>query len=214
MNKKNLNKIGKSIQDFFVNWFWWKWRALKYDRDTNKDRDVIFEKLFSSDIKYIYIGFGSVLLYHRNNTMKNQDLDILISKDEYFKNIDLITKRLNLKKWSFIYSNDELIIAKYLYKNRTPVEFFLAEFNGDKEITKHVYNSSVVYKRIISKPTIEVINFNGVNVKIPKDRLKYVEEIYSKTWNKPASTLTYDWTKDSNTSTLEKTNEIPKYEEF
>lgn len=205
----------KKFNDFFIYWFWWKWRAKKYDKDTDKDRADIFKKLKSLKIDgYFYLGCGSVLKNYRDNDLTKQDLDFIASQNfvesSEFKKI---IKSLDLKIWQEIFYEGDLAIVKYLYKNRTPFEVFVAKNINDKETTVHIYHGCG-WLKTIDCPKIEYVKTNYGEVLMPSNQEKYIIEWYGSHYNKPLNGAKFDFTKNANSTNLKQGSSNYSYKEY
>lgn len=172
----------------------------------NKDRADVFEFLNryqKRTKKYIYMGFGSVLKHHRDNSMKDQDIDIVIDRTHFDKDLlNFLEKDMETTPWDFIWFDEKLVVAKFLYKKRTPIEFFLTDIKGKKQTTYIVYESKVPYKQVIDKVEIAEEKTPYGEVPMPKNKDKYCYNMYGENWKKPIKTSKYDYTKNSNSNTL------------
>lgn len=196
-----MKKILMKIHDFFVFWFWWRWRSAWLNKQTDKDREFFFKeytKTYKEMKTYTYIGFGSILKHYRDGTLLMQDIDIIIDSREFFKKqTQEFVKKLNLKLWSVIRLDDKIVEVKYLLNNRTPIEFFLVDV--DKNEKSYVIHDSKYPQMItIPKQKTTIVNTDYGKTIMIENMEEYVEGIYGKGWKTPIKTSKYDPNKHAN----------------
>ncbi|TCG11833.1 hypothetical protein [Mycoplasma todarodis] len=192
----------------------WGWRFLKgrkYDKASDKHRNEILNitnKLMSGH--YAYLGFGTVLRLYRDKECKMQDLDFIISREFYeSESFKKIIDKLSLTPWHEYTVDDKVVIDKYMFKGEAPVEFFIADLNDGYEETLHFFDDGIYMRKIPIVDPGNSIKY-GFEVRLPKNELDYILEIYGDTWNKSIKTAKYDGRYCGNTKTLIKTNLVGK----
>lgn len=194
----------QKIKDALIYWFYWKWRALKYDANADKGRKKIFEKIKGLEANYFYLGMGSVLKHYRDHDLKRQDMDFVISRADFENGeFDSIINKLKLKPWVSVFVDNKLVIKKYFYGKKIPFELFIADLDAKSETTFHIYHHHIWAKKItLQASAYQVTNYG--TVKMPKNLDQYLVEWYGQDYLKPVKNAKFDFTKHANNSNLAK----------
>ena len=200
-SSKIVNKgIIKKVKDKI----YFKYISPKEEKKTDKHREIIFEKFNNvfKDSKYALMC-GSLLRYHRDNTMDGQDLDFFTFREDFekvcdrFINEGFVIKQVFLDEKGTIYEYKlgykDCDVDVFLIYTKKKQEYFrfTMENNDSKDISKKVVGDIQIisgtdlvgYERAISGMT-EIKNYEYKNTTFmgPKNVETSLYELYGENW--------------------------------
>lgn len=196
LNSGAIKKVKDKIYFKYIN--------PREEKRTDKYREEIIKKFgeICKDCHWILFA-GSILRYHRDNTMDGQDLDFLIERKDFDKVKNQFLKEGFKIHQAFV--NNKKVLTEYRldYKG-VEVDVFLADKDkkcyvasstmekiNAKDFTKKVIGNTQVIsgKDIVSyvrkQPFFDEVadyEFKGVKFKGPKDIEKAIYDLYGETW--------------------------------
>lgn len=176
------------------------------EKKTDKYRKEIMEKVWKiCDGTHWQLLCGSFLRFYRDNTMKGQDLDYSIDKEDFDKIKNRFFEEGFKLKQYFVNKEEEITEYKFLYHD-VEIDFFInkkdkkcdyirltAEIKDAKKIEKKIDGNKQIVsgedyctfeRKLTCFKKSKVYEYEGVKFYGPEDAVSMMIEIYGEGWEK------------------------------
>ena len=185
----------------------------KANIELDSKRSILLEENFEEILNIVYgfdlknydiwLDFGTLLGYYRENDFISHDLDmdfgVQVSNFEEFEVVEKYLINNGFKRMKEFYYNKSLVELSYSYKGLN-VDFIIYKKEGDKISSDTIFFMTnalgnptryEVYHYKIPFTGIKACDFKGVNAKVPSNTEEYLRTLYGEDFKTPNTH--YNW---------------------